>query len=124
MTTLPDAKKAAELYVKRWKIECLFKHLKTNGYNIEDINLKDQGKNLLMFAIAATAYILAIREGHKRRKDIPTQRYADGTQCPEVSVFREGLAKLTARCYRFIDFLKYLFKAMKPKNYPILQNVQ
>ena len=124
LTTLPDAKKAAESYVKRWKIECLFRHLKTNGYNLEDLNLKDPGKNLLMLAIVATAYILAIREGHKRQKKIPVNRYEDGSEWPETSIFREGLAILTAKCYRFIEFLKYSFNALSQKNHALFKNVQ
>jgi hypothetical protein len=71
-TTLPDAKKAAQSYVRRWKIECMFRHMKTNGYNLEDLNLKDSGKNLLMMALLATAYILAVMEGYKRRKQTYT----------------------------------------------------
>lgn len=97
LTTLPNAAKAAELYAKRWKIECLFRHLKTKGYNLEDLNLKDPNKNLLMMAIVTTAYILAIRE---------------------------GLAILTAKCYRFLDFLNYLFKTLSTKNHAIFKNVQ
>ena len=62
LTTLPNAAKAAELYAKQWKIECLFRYLKTNGYNLEDLNLKDPNKNLLMPEIVTTAYILAIRK--------------------------------------------------------------
>lgn len=124
LTTLTNAPKAAALYAKRWKIECLFKHLKTNGYNLEDLNLKDPNKNLLMMAIVATAYILAIREGHKRRDKIPTQVYADGTQTPEVSWFREGLAVLTTRCFRFIQFLRYLFSILSLKKHRICKNVQ
>lgn len=124
LTTLPDAKKAAELYVKRWKIECLFRHLKTNGYNLEDLNLRDAGKNLLMFAILTTAYILALREGLKRKKKIPTNKYADGSEWPETSIFREGLSILTPICYRFVEFLKYVFNALSPKNHAIFKNVQ
>jgi hypothetical protein len=124
LTTLPDAKKAAERYAKRWKIECLFRHLKTNGYNLEDLNLKDPGKNLLMLAIVTTAYILAIREAWKRRKQIPQQQYADGSKWPEVSIFREGLAILTCKCYRFVHFLKYVFNALSPKNHVLFKNVQ
>lgn len=124
LTTLPNAKKAAELYAKRWKIECLFKHLKSNGYNLEDLNLKDPGKTLLMLAIVAAAYILAIREGWKRRKEIPIQQYKDGNETLEVSIFRAGLAVLTAKCFRFIDFLKYVFSALNPKNHAIFKNVQ
>ncbi|MBK6929559.1 MAG: transposase [Saprospirales bacterium] len=55
LTTLPNAQKAAHLYAKRWKIECLFRHLKTNGYNLEDLNLKELNKSLLMMAIVTTA---------------------------------------------------------------------
>ena len=124
LTTLPNAAKAAGLYAKRWKIECLFRHLKTNGYNLEDLNLKDPNKNLLMMAIVTTAYILAIREGLKRKKRIPTQCYSNGSEWPEVSIFREGLAILTAKCFRFIDFSMYLFKAISPKNHAIFKNVQ
>lgn len=124
LTTLPDAAQAAELYAKRWKIECLFRHLKTNGYNLEDLNLKDPNKNLLMMAIVTTAYILAIREGWKRRNRIPTQRYADGSVWPEVSIFREGLAILTAKCNHFIVFLDYVFKALPSKNHALSKIVQ
>lgn len=116
MTTLPNAANAAELYAKRWKIECLFRHLKTNGYNLEDLNLKDLNINLLMMAIVITAYILAIREGLKRKNRIPAQHYSDGAEWPEVSIFREGLAVLTAKCYRFLDFLNYVFKALSVVN--------
>jgi hypothetical protein len=124
LTTLTNARKAAAMYVRRWKIECLFKHLKTNGYNLEDLNLKDTGKNLLMMAIVATAYILAIREGWKERKQIKTQVYKDGSEWPEVSIFREGLALLTAKCFQFIEFIKYILKALSPKNHAIFKNVQ
>lgn len=124
LTTLDNVRKAATLYAKRWKIECLFRHLKTNGYNLEELNLKNTGKNLLMMAIVATAYILAIMEGWKRRKRIKTQLYKDGSESPEVSIFREGLARLTAKCFRFIDFIKYVLKALSPKNHAIFKNVQ
>jgi Transposase DDE domain len=124
LTTLPDAKTAAKLYAKRWKIECLFKHLKSNGYNLEDLNLRNAGKNLLMFAIVTRAYILAIREGLKRQKTIPINKYADGSEWPETSIFREGLSFLTPICYRFVGFLKYVFNALSPKNHAIFKNVQ
>jgi len=124
LTTLPNAAKAADMYAKRWKIECLFKHLKTNGFNIEDMNLKDPGKNLLLMAIAATAYILAIREGLKQQKKIPKQQYKDGSESPEVSIFRQGLAVLTAKCFRLIDFIKYVFSSLNPPNHAFCKNVQ
>jgi hypothetical protein len=124
LTTLPNGKMAAELYAKRWKIECLFWHLKTNGYNLEDLNLKDADKNLLMFAIVTTAYVLAVREGIKRKKKIPMNKYADGSEWPQTSIFREGLTIITSICYRFVEFLKYVFKALSPKKHAFFKNVQ
>jgi hypothetical protein len=46
----------------------MFKHMKTNGYNLEGLNLKDAGKNRLLITIFATAYILAVMEGYRRRR--------------------------------------------------------
>lgn len=84
LTTLPNAQKSAELYAKRWKIECLFKHLKINGYNLEDLNRKDTNKNLLMMALVTLASTLAIRKGWKCRKTIWDQKYQDGTETREI----------------------------------------
>ena len=124
LTTMPDAKKAAYAYVKRWKIECMFKHMKTNGYNLEDLNLKDSGKNLLLMAIVATAYILAVMEGYKRRKQIPLQQYNDETETLETSWFRYGLSYLTSQCFGFIKFINYIIRILNPKKHPLIKNVQ
>ncbi|MFN0013375.1 MAG: hypothetical protein ACKVU2_02405, partial [Saprospiraceae bacterium] len=75
-------------------------------------------------AIVTTAYILAIREGWGRRKRIPTQHYEDGSEAPEVSIFREGLAILTQKCFRLIDFLRYVFSILSPKKHAFCKNVQ
>ena len=45
---LKDATAIAKHYLKRWKIECAFKHLKTNGFNIENANLKSDLKMELL----------------------------------------------------------------------------
>ena len=124
LTTLSDAKGGAMLYAKRWKIECLFKNIKTNGFNIEDMNLKDTGKNTLMLAIVAAAYILAIRVGWKTKDQINNNKYQDGEEWPEVSIFREGLAYLTPICFQFIGFLKFVLKTLSTKNHALFKNVQ
>ncbi len=124
LTSLPQVSKAARMYAMRWKIECLFKHLKSNGYNLEDLNLKDPGKNQLMMALAALAYVLAIRQGWPYRKHIATQVYQDGSQTPEVSIFREGLARLIHKCFRFCRFLDFILGILNPKNHAICKNVQ
>lgn len=123
LTTLANPATAATSYAKRWKIECLFKHLKTNGYNLETLNLKDPNKNTLMFAIVTTAYILAILEGWKRRKQISTKIYADKSEWPKDSIFRVGIAWLTNECGNFIAFLKYLYALLSGKKMTRFKNV-
>ncbi len=123
-TTLPNAKKAAQSYVMRWKIECMFKHMKTNGYNLEDLNLKDAGKNRLLMGIFATAYILAVMEGYRRRRQISVQQYADGTEALEVSWFRHGLSFLTSRCFSLLNFIGYVARVLNSKKHPLIKNVQ
>ena len=124
LTTLAPTMKTTQLYALRWKIECLFFHLKTNGYNMEDLNLKGAAKSRLMMAVVAGAYLLAVREGWKRRSQIPIQRYKDGTQTLEISIFRKGLAIVVAKCLRFVEFLKYISSIFSPRNHPICKNVQ
>lgn len=123
LTTLSSARYAADYYRKRWKIECMFKHLKTNGYHLEDLNLKDAGKTRLMMAIVATAYLLAVKEGWKIRKEIPIKSYADGSQWPAVSIFRAGLAFVTEKCHQLHLFLLYLGAMLRQVQIPVWQNV-
>ena len=63
---ISDMENATEIlsgYMKRWKIECCFRHLKSNGFNVEAMNLKDDGKIQLMIGVVIIAYAMAIREG-------------------------------------------------------------
>ncbi|WP_044233699.1 transposase [Haliscomenobacter hydrossis] len=115
LTTLLPTQRTAQLYAKRWKIECLFRHLKSNGYNLEEMNLKDVAKHYLMMALVSVAYVLAIIEGTKRLPKIAIQQYRDGSQTLEVSIFREGLSFLTQNCFSLLDFLKYVFSLLKSR---------
>ncbi|MDX1908935.1 MAG: transposase [Bacteroidia bacterium] len=108
LTTLPSARYAAATYRLRWKIECMFKHLKTNGYHLEDLNLKSPGKTRLMLALVATAYLIAVREGWKRKNKIPLKNYPNGTRWPACSIFRAGLAYLIEKSQHLQRFLAYI----------------
>ncbi|MBK8922365.1 MAG: hypothetical protein IPM81_12820 [Saprospirales bacterium] len=126
LTTPPNAQKAAHLYAKRWKIECLFRHLKTNGYNLEDLNLKEPpNKSLLMMKPLLPPLIswLFAKAGNDDDEFQPSATKTEAKQ-PEVSIFREGLAILTSKCFHFIEFLCYVFTILSPKNHAICKNVQ
>lgn len=110
-------------YTKRWRIECLFHHLKTNGFNLEDINLADAAKNNLMMAIVSLAYVLTIKAGWKKRKSVRSIKYKDGTTYPAESVFRMGLGEVLNYCRNFIVFLAYLKSAFLGRDHAIWKNV-
>ena len=116
ISDLQDAKAIANHYLKRWKIECCFKHLKSNGFNIEDINLKVDEKIDLMMGILAMVYIIAVREGLLSHKlnPIPIKKYKDGKTFLSISIFRMGMAiiqNLFTKIYNLIEYLKAMLKA-------------
>lgn len=115
ISDLKDARAIANHYLKRWKIECCFKHLKSNGFNIEDINLKIDEKIELMIGILAMVYIMAVREGllsHKR-KPIPWKKYRDGKKYLSISIFRLGLALIQALFTKIFKLLEYIANQLK-----------
>jgi hypothetical protein len=124
LTSLCDAKRASELYGKRWKIETMFKHLKTNGYNFEDMNVFKGGKPDLMMAMVALAYIMTIKLGLKDASALRLNKYKDGSIVLEVSVFRNGLSLITRFCFNLIVFAEYAYANFYPKKLMLEQNVQ
>lgn len=115
ISDLQDAKAIANHYLKRWKIECCFKHLKTNGFNIEDINLKINQKIELMMGILVMVYIMAVREGllsHKRNP-IPLKKYSDGKKYLSISIFRMGMAIIQDIFTKINSLIEYIVNQMK-----------
>ena len=104
----------------RWKIECCFKHIKSNGFNIEDIRLEGQHKVHLMMGILTLLYALCIHQGIWSIKQKPEKPifYQNGTSYKRKSVFRHGLSKLKAIISKpadLVDFIKNLIIKNLPK---------
>lgn len=115
ISDMQDAKAIASHYLKRWKIECCFKHLKSNGFNIEDINLKVDDKIELMMGVLAMVYILAVKEGllsHKL-KPIPLKKYKDGKIYLSISIFRMGLAIIQTLFMKINKLIEYIGNQLK-----------
>jgi len=115
ISDLKDAKAIAAHYFKRWKIECAFKHLKSNGFNIEDIALKGDEKIELMMAILCLLYRLAINEGIILNKKVPIKFkiYKNGTTYLSVSIFRTGLTIIQHKLNNMNLLIKYLYKELE-----------
>ena len=55
LTPIRPVRKTVDQYVKRWRIECLFFHLKSNGFNLEAINLQPPQKSNLLMSLVCLA---------------------------------------------------------------------
>ncbi len=124
LTQIRPVGKTIDQYVKRWRIECLFRHLKTNGFHLEDLNLKPPSKSNLMMALLCLAYALSIRVAWNKQLSIRRIEYPNQTVFPAQSIFRCGLAILTAKCSSLLRFVDFLISLAIPQNHVILKNVQ
>lgn len=100
-------------YLERWKIECCFQHLKSNGFDMEAMNLKQDQKIELMMGLVVTAYAVAIREGMLAfiRKPFRKKKYKNGKEYYEISIFRKGIEVLDLIIGSISTLIKYLIKA-------------
>jgi len=124
ITNVLDKQRIGKRYAKRWKIEYCFKHLKTNGFNLEDMSMTDLKKIRLMISLVVVAYILAIREGIMQQKvqKVRTIKYRNGDKYPAVSIFKNGLHAIANLIVSWIDLDKYI-ALIKKKKYSILKIV-
>ena len=119
ITSLADPIKAREHYRKRWKIEGCFKCLKTNGFNLQQINFKKPFKVNLLLAIVVLASVLSLVEGFKQKSAV--KRYQNGKQGP---AFRLGLQHINAIAGAFKQFLTWLLAYFIPPEKPKRHFVQ
>lgn len=100
--------KIAASYLKRWKIECCFRHLKSNGFDLEQINLRGKARTKLLMAIVVFAYIISIHEGLKTYKKVRCIQRKDGTIEKAESIFRHGYDNLGTKVNTFTNWKLYL----------------
>lgn len=121
------ARTIADKYAMRWKIEAFFKHMKTNGFSIEDMNLGTQTRCRLLMAIVVFSYVLSIKEGLKTYRKVRMKLYSDGSEEMGESVFRRGINSLMRFCANLYTFCLYVFGKIKNNKMPvpilILENV-
>ncbi len=110
LSSLQDQKAVCQAYGLRWLIEYCFKHMKSNGFDLEQLGFKDPNKTRLLLAVVVLAYCLSVHQGLKFDQQVPRKKYADGTRHRAVSVFRNGLDQLSGQAYKLVLFLDYLIK--------------
>lgn len=118
LTSILHKRNLPDLYRLRWKIECLFKHLKTNGYNLEDLRMTNLDKIRLLIAILVLAYIMAVLTAIEERKKKTVRKilYQDGRTFDAISVFKQGqqvLKQSFISLTRFLEIIQYLNVVIK-----------
>lgn len=101
LTSLRNRKAAAQDYCLRWSIEVTFRHLKSNGFRLEDMKIEGRPKREMMMAILNLVFVLCVIEGRKfyHRKPKSQQTKIDhktGRKTLVHTIFRQGLCKVLA----------------------------
>lgn len=107
--------KVIDRYRIRWCTECLFRHLKSNGFDLEAMGFENRQKIRLLVAIVVVLYVICVAEGLKHFERTGHKRYKSGivTQC--VSVFRNGYSIVSNYLTTIALFLDGLLGAINQK---------
>jgi hypothetical protein len=108
----PNVPLVSEQYRLRWKIEVFFFNIKTNGFNVEDINLKDPEKIQLMLAILAFLYALIQKEHLVNAKNIKEKKYKHGTS-KAISIFRNSYDDFKLKILNIKQLIKLVRSFLK-----------
>jgi hypothetical protein len=104
VTTLTPAK-ALKYYGYRYRIESMFRHLKSNGFDLESLHVQKGYKVQLLMAALVLAYTLSVVYGLRRyRRAVKPKKHGS----PEMSVFRWGLDLWQNHLQSFAAFLAQL----------------
>lgn len=104
VTTLAPAR-AVKLYGHRYRIESMFRHLKSNGFELESLHVQRPYKVQLMMAALVLAYTLSVVYGLQRyRRAVRPKKHGS----PEMSLFRWGLDLWQNHLQSFTLFLAQL----------------
>ncbi len=105
----PDVEWIRTSFPKRWSIEVFFYHNKSNGFNLEDLNLVDKLKAQLMMAVTAFCYVLSILKGIECRKSekIKLKSY-NGKKSKSISLFRLGYDNLKNTVHTVQDLVEFV----------------
>lgn len=111
----------AQRYRIRWTTECFFKHLKSNGFDLEELGFQSFKKIRLLVAIVVVLYVICVAEGlrqfHRIRAKKTTQH--EPVELREA-VFRKGYSVVVNELVSIAHFIDWLLAQIsKPLKVPI-----
>ena len=104
-----DPQEVKETYKKRWNIEVFFKNIKTNGFNLEDLNITQYQRIKMVLCIVSFAYLLCIHEGTLQEviSPIPMKKHKNKTW-KSKSTFKYGFEYIHPVFLSVASLLKYI----------------
>lgn len=105
-----------------WPEPCLFKHLKSNGFNLESLGFQSSAKIRLLVAVAVVVvlYVICVAEGFRQFRHIRPKKKQLDTFLARESVFRRGYPVVATQLAALEDFLDWLISRLKrPLKVPI-----
>lgn len=116
LSDFKDINQIKEAYRQRWGIEVFFYHCKSNGFNLEDLNLTQLQKAQLMMGVTAVAYVLSILNGLKCQRTKKVKVYLKdykGKKVRSVSLFRLGYDELKSVVHSLRELIQFILKCLK-----------
>jgi len=113
-----EAKVILQAYTYRWEIEVYFKKVKTDGFNLEDLNLTESDKIFLMVSIVGYLYTLAFLQGVEQQKKKPQKMQYFINRKKEykrVSFFQQGLDSLAQVFFKLKDCIRLIHQKIAKK---------
>ena len=107
--------KVLACYRIRWCTESLFRHLKSNGFDLEAMGFANRRKIRLLVAIVVVLYVICVAEGLKHFERIGRKRYQDGSAYGSESVFRNGYGVLAIHLQTIEHFVGWWLTALRQK---------
>lgn len=113
LTSLTSATLADKHYRVRWQIEVTFKHLKSNGFDLEAMRVEGADKRNFLMLMVSIAFIMMAARGNRFYKKFPKSRqtkmdHQRGVVTLVHSVFRTGMAEMMKILAKPRALLKYL----------------
>jgi Transposase DDE domain len=111
----------AERYRIRWTTECFFKHLKSNGFDLEALGFQSPKKIRLVVAIVVVLYVICVAEGLRQFDRIQSKRKDPHAPLRlRESVFRKGYSVVVNELVGITQFVDWLLAQFtKPLKVPI-----
>ena len=122
-------KEAAAVYLRRWEIECLFKSLKSHGFQFEDTHLTHPQRIEKLLVLLAIGFCWAhkIGEWKAQSQPIKMRQYQDKSKRPVLTFFRYGLNTIQQTLFnlqtklnefqlefkRFLDLIRPAFEQVR-----------